>query len=348
MSRRKATPLSFKKAPLISLSIAGALLLIVLCITYYKVIAPQPLSLCLPFETQDWEQGYCYATCNGEASCAALDEKYTLVQDTYSSDDKIWYYDFSSIPIEAPPGGFAPSSASTYTINTVENGMLGKLVEASSTSRYQGYNTRTWHLISFILPTFAAKHIAEYAGFSDVVGGTAAFVFPTDESSHTWSMNINYAYFYTPRNTLVDRGETIHTLVHEIGHVMTLTDAFELNTYTIDLAGNLIQRAGTCYTTQFIEGCLKAGSFAAIYTARFWPEAKGNGDASGTYDPKSFVSSYAATSISEDMAETWTAFVLLDKPTGTTLADQKVLFFYQYPAFVAARAQILKNINRLH
>ncbi|MBK9051223.1 MAG: hypothetical protein IPL78_09985 [Chloroflexi bacterium] len=44
---------------------------------------------------------------------------------------------------------------------------------------------------------------------------------------------------------------------------------------------------------------------------------------------------YAATNPAEDIAETFMAFVLEPKPNGDTIAEEKVLFFYQYPELVA-------------
>ncbi len=57
-----------------------------------------------------------------------------------------------------------------------------------------------------------------------------------------------------------------------------------------------------------------------------------------------FVSEYAATSPSEDIAETFMVYIFLPKPSDTTIADQKILFFYKYPELVALREQILSNL----
>ena len=43
------------------------------------------------------------------------------------------------------------------------------------------------------------------------------------------------------------------------------------------------------------------------------------------------------------VAETFAYFVYSPKPTGNTIKDQKILFFYNYPEFVQARDQILNN-----
>lgn len=348
MRRHKKALFSFKRIKAQYVIAAALVSMLAIGAVYYYQKVDLPSSWCLSFETLDWQGQYCYATCSDDVSCAALDENYKIVQDSFSNDDRRWYYNFSEIPIEAPEGGFLPSSAAEYTIHSVENGQLGEIIEASSTPRYRGYSQRTWDLISFALPRIAAKRVTEFAGYSDVAGGAGAFVMPIDESSRFWSVAVNYAGFYSPQGALYDRGQSIHTLIHEIGHVVTLGNAFVPRSYLFDLKGKANVRRPPCYTTQFWEGCAKVGSYLAVFAARFWPESEGDGETSAEYTPEQFVSSYAATNIAEDSTESWSAFVLLDKPTGTTIADKKILFFYQYPELVQARAEILKNIHRLH
>lgn len=57
-----------------------------------------------------------------------------------------------------------------------------------------------------------------------------------------------------------------------------------------------------------------------------------------------FVSPYAATNPREDIAESWTEFILRPKPSGTSIADQKVLFFYEFPELVQAREEIIQGV----
>ena len=58
-----------------------------------------------------------------------------------------------------------------------------------------------------------------------------------------------------------------------------------------------------------------------------------------------FVTPYAATDQAEDIAESFTNFVLRDKPTSnTTLKDQKVNFFYQFSELVNMRQQLRDNV----
>jgi hypothetical protein len=54
-----------------------------------------------------------------------------------------------------------------------------------------------------------------------------------------------------------------------------------------------------------------------------------------------FVTEYAATSPEEDIAEAWAFFILSPKPEQDSIANEKVLFFYEYPELVQLRQEIL-------
>ena len=59
---------------------------------------------------------------------------------------------------------------------------------------------------------------------------------------------------------------------------------------------------------------------------------------------KQFVTNYAATNPDEDFAESFTAFVLKEKPTTSTIADQKIQFFYDFPELVEMRDFMRSNL----
>jgi len=50
-----------------------------------------------------------------------------------------------------------------------------------------------------------------------------------------------------------------------------------------------------------------------------------------------FITDYAATSPGEDIAESWTEFVMSERPAGNSTIDRKILFFYNYPELVQIR-----------
>ncbi len=50
----------------------------------------------------------------------------------------------------------------------------------------------------------------------------------------------------------------------------------------------------------------------------------------------------------EDIAESWTHFVLQPKPAGDTVSEKKVLFFYDFPELVELREEIVaRTFSRL-
>ena len=57
-----------------------------------------------------------------------------------------------------------------------------------------------------------------------------------------------------------------------------------------------------------------------------------------------FLTDYAATHPAEDIAESFSFFVFSEMPAGDTIAEQKILFFYNYPELVALRTNILGNL----
>ena len=61
-----------------------------------------------------------------------------------------------------------------------------------------------------------------------------------------------------------------------------------------------------------------------------------------------FVTDYAVTNPEEDIAEAFTFFVLSPRPAGNTIAEEKILFFYNYPELVDLRDEIINGICSLN
>ena len=305
-------------------------------VAYLAIQGTFSQNFCKTFESYDWNGGYCYATCDTDTECAKLDEKYAKSDAALTAEEKRSYFAFYTDLIITPPGGFVPAEGTTYTTYAIENDKLGETLYASSTPQIRWQDEHTWQLIYSIAPSAALRKITQFTGYTDYVGQTGAQVGSLDEANRTWDMSVNDAGFYTERLTIWDRGSAIHTLVHELGHVLTLGNSFTENPIN-------------CRNFTMHEGCVRADSIVAQFAEQFWPDVhKLGGDVSASYVDGVFVTSYAAVSLAEDMAESWTAFVLLDKPTGITIADKKVLFFYKYPSYISARAEILKHLGHVH
>ena len=130
--------------------------------------------------------------------------------------------------------------------------------------------------------------------------------------------------------------EEDYVLIHEFAHLLTL-QAGEVPPADDD---------GSCPTYHTGEGCALSDSTFAGFVDRFWSDdlleqLESDGpDAVYDDDPSRFVTDYAATNPAEDLAETFTAFVLRDRPSGDTVADQKVQFLWDDVDMVALRDQI--------
>jgi hypothetical protein len=57
-----------------------------------------------------------------------------------------------------------------------------------------------------------------------------------------------------------------------------------------------------------------------------------------------FLNDYAATNIKEDLAESFSYFVLNGRPTGDSIPEQKVAFYYEFRELVEYRRQIIEGL----
>jgi hypothetical protein len=204
-----------------------------------------------------------------------------------------------------------------------------------------------WEQFIQLIPLEERSMITEFSVFTDGAEETMAYVFPIDEDdlSH-WQMAID----------LVDAKnskEMPFTLIHEFGHVLTL------NSTQLD-----VTQIGSCLAYEPQEGCARRNSYLNAFYYTFWDdiydewlEIDSETDDDRYYElmedfyykyEDQFITDYAATNVEEDIAESWTYFVLQTKPDGDTIAEQKILFFYDYPELVTLRKEITeRTISRL-
>lgn len=221
-----------------------------------------------------------------------------------------------------------------------------------------------WNLFTGLIPPEDRQMISEYQVFTDGPSNILAAVEQTPNDPAKWMIEVDEA-------DLQSKKELVFTLVHEYAHLLTL------NAYQVppDIAifnnpndQNLYdQKVAACPTYFPNEGCSKPNSYINTFYDRFWLDvvdewkkidALSTADNQNPYYDKlyafyqahqdQFVDDYAATNTSEDMAETFAYFVLSPKPTGDSIRDQKILFFYDYPELVQLRSQILKNLCTLN
>lgn len=150
-----------------------------------------------------------------------------------------------------------------------------------------------------------------------------------------WDVDIN-------ATATTDQRDLVVTLVHEYGHIVTLSPP-EVTAQT------------PCPGVTIDEGCAVPQSLLSTVMTRWWA-GYGDGaasapdrdadtaDALAAAHPGAFVSGYAATSPVEDLAETWAWFVLTDKPAGAGEAQDKIRLLWERPDLVAERGRIRADL----
>jgi hypothetical protein len=153
--------------------------------------------------------------------------------------------------------------------------------------------------------------------------------------------------------------ESIYTMVHEFGHLLTL------NKTQIRPTKKNLQGEGESYLT--LEGEAYKKSYINKFVNLFWKGAlldswdviqrdycyteancvKKKHDLLYMNNDTEFITDYAVESPEEDIVESWTAFVLRSKIRNPkTIAEKKMNFFYQFPELVAYRKEIRKNTRK--
>ncbi|MDX9863252.1 MAG: hypothetical protein RBT34_00460 [Anaerolineaceae bacterium] len=202
-----------------------------------------------------------------------------------------------------------------------------------------------WAYFASLVPVEERAQIVEFQVFTDGEEETLAYVEPLADDLRTWRLSIDIA---DTKNVQ----ELTLTMIHEYGHVLTLN------------AGQIAVGQSGCSTYQNQEGCALPQSYLAVFVDQFWGELYDewqeidyiqNDDAYyaalddfyAKYADQ-FVSDYAATNPEEDIAEAWSHFVLYPRPDGKTIAEQKILFFYDYPELVTLREEIVaRTVSRV-
>lgn len=214
-----------------------------------------------------------------------------------------------------------------------------------------------WKYYASIVPPPQRQFVSEFAIFTDGKGNHLAAVSPTFPDPEHWSLRVDIldtkSYY-----------ELTYTLIHEQGHLLTL------NAKQVPPSDNIFKFPGneTVYQQEVDacpqyfagEGCSEPDSYINQFFSRFWPYLYNEWGQINLENDKDtrhtlledfyrmykdqFLSDYAPTSPVEDIAESWAFFVLSPKPELNSIANEKILFFYEYPELVELRTQMLKSI----
>lgn len=87
------------------------------------------------------------------------------------------------------------------------------------------------------------------------------------------------------------------------------------------------------------------GSFRKAFYDRFWKDLGVTAAADYAEHPTSYVSRYGANNFHEDIADTFALFVLGAEPEGSTVAEEKLRFFWEDAGMTALRREIRSGIG---
>jgi hypothetical protein len=211
-----------------------------------------------------------------------------------------------------------------------------------------------WNTFTSLIPAEDRSFVTEFAVLSDGSNYVMAGVSPTYENPREWTLKVDV-------EDATDPYRLEYSLLHEYGHLVTLSASQvppdETVFYHPDNKAIHENAVNSCPRYFTGEGCSDSGSYIDEFFNRYWSSfynewqnTQGEGiQRELLYDFYSshadqFLTRYAATSPEEDIAESWAFFILSTKPEPISVANQKILFFYEYPELVALRQEILKRL----
>lgn len=225
-----------------------------------------------------------------------------------------------------------------------------------------------WTIVKAIIPKPYLQHVAYLEIFTD---GSDNFLGAIEEvEGRTDSVILSLDL----EDMLDENGELRHrelseTIIHELAHIITLaTDQVE---WIEDEDSN----PQTYYIYEYDLDTFEE-SYINLYFQLFWTDIydewsaffyqygilyEGDEELAEEYDEiltgyldefyekyqERFVTDYAATSPTEDLAEAFVFFVTGDLGPGNEMRHQKVDFFYSFPELVQIRNQIITNLAEL-
>jgi hypothetical protein len=218
-----------------------------------------------------------------------------------------------------------------------------------------------WNYFSTLIPAPDRSSLVEYSVVTDGVGNVLAAVSQTVYDPALWALEVD----------IRDSGDKLnltYTLIHEYAHLLTLgpeqvtpSEAVFNNPDNHDIYSSEVKACPDYFPG---EGCSHPNSYINAFFNQFWVgiyeewqdinliednEAyyKALDDFYYKYEDQ-FVTTYAATNPEEDIAEAFTFFVLSPRPSGDTIAEKKISFFYDYPELVQLRDEINTSICYLN
>jgi hypothetical protein len=215
----------------------------------------------------------------------------------------------------------------------------GKWTRNTDTDEYA-----MWNLFAEIAgDDFVDEYITRYATYRISDTGTLGFVKLLDDEEPSWGLAVNAnASNFDSEKWMRD---LVAVLIHEYTHVLTLNG---------DQVHHKQKKESVCRGNYLSnKGCTEKKSYLNNYVAQFWEEDDFSRKTPAkekyfTEHPDEFVTEYGLKSPEEDIAESFTQFILYEKPEGTKKKDLKILFFYSYPELVEMRTRIREAVEEYY
>lgn len=191
-----------------------------------------------------------------------------------------------------------------------------------------------WDQMTGLLPDGAFAQFTRFTVFTDGPDETLAYVSMADDDGAQWEIAVDPA-------DAEDGAWFTETILHEYCHYLTL------NNGQVDYSPR--QTAATYNETGMQS---HAGSYLDDFYQMFWTDIIDdrliNLDSYGFFlrHEDDFVTEYASTDPSEDIAESFTYFVIYDRQEGDEIWVQKLNFFYAYPELIQFRDHVRARLGR--
>ncbi len=217
---------------------------------------------------------------------------------------------------------------------------------------------RIWNFFAAVIPAELRTTIKTFIVFTDGPEGTTAWVSRASTAEDYSQVGVD----------LLDSERPVFladTLIHETAHLIFLNssqvphDDDHLHYYD-----ETTDRFFECDQYVADGDCSLPDSYINLFYQRFWksiyPEwwqadllARYAGSTDEYWEvmedfytehDDEFLDSYAASHLEEDMAGSFAYFVLNRKPAGDAVYEQKALFYYEFPALVEYRRQMIEGL----
>jgi hypothetical protein len=271
--------------------------------------------------------------------------------------------------IEGEPQDAAdPEPEVTYLISYGINGELLETLYTDTVSddllpyqQDQAGHQALWDYYSTLIPAGERGVLSEFSIVTDGEGNLLAAVAQSDQDPQRWVMEVD----------ILDTQDWLnltYTLIHESAHLLTLNPAQVTPSQPVfdnpEDEDIYLREVSACPTYFPGEGCAHPDSYLYQFFSLFWKDIHAEwqdvylieddeayyatlDEFYFAYEDR-FLTDYAATNPEEDIAEAFSFFVLTPRPAGDTIAQEKILFFYEFPELVRLRDEIVDAICNLN